>query len=124
MQEVWKDIKGYEGLYQVSNLGRVKSLPKYYKNNYLSQEKILKPHKRKDGYLIVDLYKNRIRKPFRVHKLVMINFIGESEKLDINHIDGNKENNNINNLEYCTRKENMIHAVKLGLSKGCKKVIK
>ena len=71
MKEEWKDIKGYEGLYQVANLGRVKSLG----NNKSKREKILKPGKCKDGYLIVRLYKNGKGKPFTVHRLVALHFI-------------------------------------------------
>lgn len=122
MDEKWKDIEGYEGLYQISNLGRVKSLPKPCRNNSISKEKILKPRINDNGYCVVDLYKNKKRKVFRIHKLVMHTFIGKNESLDINHIDGNKTNNKLSNLEYCTRQENMLHAVKIGLSKGCIKV--
>lgn len=122
MQEIWKDIKGYEELYQVSNLGRVKSLPKSGKNNAILKERILKLRINDNGYCIVDLYKNKSRKVKKVHRLVMESFIGENKYLDIKHKDGNKQNNKLENLEYCTRQENMIHAVKNGLSRGCKKV--
>ena len=124
MIETWKDIKEYEGLYQVSDLGRVKSLPKPYKNNAISKEKILKQRVNDNGYCVVDLYKDGKRKVYRVHKLVMQEFLCENHKLDINHIDCNKTNNKLSNLEYCTRQENMIHAVKNGLSRGCIKVKK
>lgn len=122
MQEIWKPIEGYENLYQISNLGRVKSLPKPYKNNAISKEKILNPRINDNGYCVVELYKERKRKVYRIHKLVIQNFIGNNDKLDVNHLDGNKQNNRLDNLEYCTRKENMIHAVRMGLSKGCIKV--
>ena len=122
MIETWKDIKEYEGLYQVSDLGRVKSLPKPYKNNAISKEKILKQRINDNGYCVVDLYKDSKRKVYRVHKLVMQEFVCENHKLDINHIDCDKTNNKLSNLEYCTRQENMIHAVKNGLSRGCIKV--
>lgn len=124
MIETWKDIKEYEGLYQVSDLGRVKSLPKPYKNNAISKDKILKQRVNDNGYCVVDLYKDGKRKVYRVHKLVMQEFLCENHKLDINHIDCDKTNNKLSNLEYCTRQENMIHAVKNGLSRGCIKVKK
>lgn len=108
--EEWKEIKGYEN-YFVSNFGNVKHNDK------------IKSQFNNRGYKCVDLYKNNQRKHFKVHKLVYMTFIGEyNYKLDINHIDGNKENNNINNLEVCTRKENLEHAVRLGLNKQSIKI--
>ena len=99
MREEWKDIKGYEGKYQVSNLGRVYS---FYKKN------CLKPGKCKDGYLIVRLYKNGKGKPFYIHKLVALHFIPNPNNFpQINHRDENKSNNCVSNLEWCTRKYNM-----------------
>lgn len=112
MVEEWKDIYGYEGLYQVSNLGRVKSLPRDTKNQYAFQERILKPSIDKDGYEIVGFGK----KLHKVHRLVANAFIPKiSGKEIINHKDGNKRNNYVNNLEWCTTQENIIHAVKTGL---------
>lgn len=102
MEEIWRDIPGYEGLYQASNLGRIKSLPRKYKPN----ESILKPQKR-NGYLKVELCK-KDRKQYSVHRLIMMTFSGSS-KLSVNHIDGNKHNNNLENLEYCTQRENCRH---------------
>src|SRR5574344_120307 len=108
--EEWKEIKGYEN-YFVSNFGNVKHNDK------------IKSQFNNRGYKCVDLYKNNQRKHFKVHKLVYMTFIVEyNYKLDINHIDGNKENNNINNLEVCTRKENLEHAVRLGLNKQSIKI--
>lgn len=107
--EVWKDINGYEGLYQVSNLGNVKSL-KYGK------ERILKPDVSKFGYLFVDLCKNNICKSFRVHRLVAIVFIPNLEnKEQVNHINGIKTDNMVQNLEWVTAKENIQHAYDNGL---------
>lgn len=103
--EIWKDIEGYEGLYQVSNFGRVKSL----NYRYTEKEGILKPIKNKDGYLYVGLWKNRKGKKFRVHKLVASVFIPNDnpiEKTEINHKDENPSNNHFNNLEWVTPKEN------------------
>lgn len=126
MEEIWKDIIGYEGLYQVSNLGRIKALIKFNKTSklyssigYYRKEKILKLESCKNGYLRVALYKNKIKKRFLVHRLVAQAFIINSyNKPQVNHKDGNKTNNNINNLEWTTSKENNIHAHKTGLNKG------
>lgn len=92
--EIWKDIKGYEGLYQVSNMGRVRSL----KNKI-----ILKPIKNTNGYLKVNLYNNRKMKTFLIHRLVALAFISNTEnKPQVNHKDENKTNNCMNNLEWCS----------------------
>lgn len=115
MQEVWKDIAGYEGLYQVSNLGRVKSLDRYVAHKKYGKQfhagKILKPKKRKKGenYLTVDLTKNSTRKSIFVHRLVAINFLGEKEGMEVNHIDEDPTNNRLDNLEWLTHNENMHH---------------
>ena len=102
--EIWKDIAGYEGLYQVSNLGRVK---RYYKN---SKEKILKPRSNKDGYLRVVLYKEGKSKQYLVHRLVAQAFIPNPDnKPQVNHKDEDKTNNKVENLEWMTCKENNNH---------------
>ena len=100
MEEIWKDIQGYEGLYRVSNLGRVKSFHK-------AKEHILSPGKDKDGYFQVQLYKNGINKMRKVHRLVAQAFISNPNNLpQINHKDENKQNNNVDNLEWCTNEYN------------------
>ena len=111
MKEIWKDIPDYEGLYQVSNLGRVKSFQR-------NREMILKPRDNKLGYLKVILSKNKINKNIFVHRIVLLVIKPEIyfNKADVNHMDGNKYNNKLTNLEWCTRKENVIHSFKLGLS--------
>lgn len=115
--EIWKDIEGYEGIYQVSNLGRVKSLPKLYKRkfkSYYTKEKILKNSLGKNGYYRVNLS----QKIFYIHRLVAEAFIPNSdEKKTVNHIDGVKTNNNISNLEWATYAENNKHAYDTGLKK-------
>lgn len=104
MKEVWKDIKGYEGLYQISNLGRVKSLRS---NQFLSGGN------NGNGYQFVFLCNKKVNKRFYIHRLVALHFIPtKNNKLQVNHKDGNKSNNCVENLEWCTNKENLIHSVK------------
>ena len=101
--EVYKQIIGYEGLYEVSNLGNVKSL------NYLhtGQEKLLSPAFDKDGYLLVVLSKNGEKKTCKVHRLVAQAFLPNPNNYpEINHKDENKLNNSVNNLEWCTAQYN------------------
>lgn len=100
-KEIWKDIPDYEGLYQVSNLGRVKSM----NYNHTYQEKILKNRPSRRGYLHVVLWKNKTKHNYSVHRLVLIAFIGKSN-LVINHKDENTSNNRLENLEYCTQQYN------------------
>lgn len=108
MAEEWKDIEGYEGLYQVSNLGRVRSF-KQNKSGHL-----LKYKSNCWGYFQVGLSKNGKQKLFSVHRLVAEAFIPKVENKNIvNHIDCDKSNNHANNLEWCTQKENVRHSVKL-----------
>jgi hypothetical protein len=110
-QEVWKDIPGYEGYYQVSNFGRVKSLPRKVYNRggfHVSKEKILKQQLRKDRYYNIHLLKEGVKKIFFVHRLVALAFIPNPNNYpDINHKDENPANNCVNNLEWCTEKYNM-----------------
>lgn len=116
MEEIWKDIEGYEGLYQISNLGRVKSLGRYINKlsgNIWTDEKIKKSYTDRDGYYRVNLYKDSKIQTYMIHRLVALAFIPNTkDKPQVNHIDGNKENNNVSNLEWCTSKENNIHALK------------
>lgn len=104
MEEVWKDIQGYEGLYQVSNLGNVKSLN--YRNT--KEAKLLVPKCNNRGRLWVELINNKQRKPILVHTLVAKAFIpNPNNYCEINHIDENPKNNIISNLEWCTRQYNV-----------------
>lgn len=101
MEEIWKDIEGYEGLYQVSNLGRVHSL---YRNI------ILKGFIDQDGYRLVTIYKNNTKSNKTIHRLVAQAFIPNPEnKSHVNHIDEDKTNNRVDNLEWMTAKENINH---------------
>lgn len=109
MEEVWKDIKGYEGLYQVSNMGRVKSLPKLKKTpttTFMTKEIIKKANICK-GYLRLGLKKDGITKSYFVHCLVAQAFLGDANGLTVNHKDENKLNNRADNLEYMTLAENI-----------------
>lgn len=120
MQEVWKDIPNYEGLYQVSNLGKIKSLErkvKKYNGERIVRERILKQSYEKK-YMHVQLSKNGKTITRLVHRLVAETFIDNPNNLkEVNHIDANTRNNNVNNLEWCTRYENMQHAKQMGLIK-------
>lgn len=121
--EIWKSIEGYEGLYEVSNFGRIKSLPRYVilgngkMCERLIDEKILEQKTTtKFGYKKVSLNKNKKQKTFVIHRLVASAFIPNPEnKPQVNHKDGVKTNNNLENLEWVTASENQIHALKLGL---------
>ena len=122
--EIWKDIKNYEGLYQVSNLGNVRRIRQYVMQHKgitcferIVNERQLKFNYDKQCYLLVHLCKDGIRKCKKVHRLVAEAFIENPlNKPYVNHKDGNKKNNNVDNLEWVTPSENNIHACKLGLA--------
>lgn len=102
--EQWKDVKGYEGLYQISNEGRVKSLN--YKR--MGIEKVMRPQKDKNGYLIIHFCKNGIHYNHKIHRLVAEAFIvNPNNSTEVNHINENKDDNRAENLEWCNRKYNM-----------------
>lgn len=117
MKEIWKDIKNYEGLYQVSNKGRIKSLDRYvnYKvkgKKRLVQGKIKKLTVNEKGYLKVTLFKNGKGETREVQRFVAEAFIPNPEnKPQVNHINGDKTDNKICNLEFCTCKENSLHSL-------------
>ena len=102
-KEIWKDIEGYEGLYQISNMGRVKSL----NYNNTGKEGILKTGKTAKGYLQVTLCKDGKKKGYRIHRLVATAFCeNPMGYTDVNHIDQDKTNNKVENLEFCSRSYN------------------
>lgn len=108
MKEIWRDVVGYEGIYQVSNLGNVKN----------SRGHILKPSNTSTGYPGLTLCKNKERKTTPIHRMVAIAFLPNPEnKPSVNHIDGNKENSVLSNLEWATAKENTRHAIHNGIMK-------
>ena len=111
IEEIWKPIKNYEGLYEVSNLGRIKGVTRYVKGKVgyrIQKEKIRKCEVSSNGYLHVLLCKNGKYTTHNVHRLVAGAFIPNPDNLpEINHKDENKENNCVDNLEWCTRKYNM-----------------
>jgi hypothetical protein len=129
-KEIWKDIKNYEGLYQVSNLGRVKSLERITNIPYakrIENERILKANKRRDGYLVCGLCKKNEVKQYTIHFLVAQAFLDKKDfkykkgenisqinlkELQINHKDEIKTNNILENLEWCTRKYNCSYGTR------------
>lgn len=107
--EIWRDIQGYEGLYQISSMGRVKSL------NYgrTGKEGILKQRITKNGYLYVTFYKEGKEKNFYIHRLVATAFIPNLENLlEVNHKDENKQNNCVDNLEFCIHQYNVNYGTR------------
>ena len=128
MIEEWKDVEGYEGRYQVSNMGKLRSVP--FLQRYLlrtgepafrlTRQKSIATQPINSGYLIAHLHKDGKRKAVLVHRLVAGAFIGPGE---VNHINGLKTDNHLSNLEIVTRTENHLHAVRLGLNKQAIRVM-
>lgn len=123
IKEVWRDIPNYEDLYQVSNFGRVKSLPKQCGWRCSKECKIIQSRFDKDEYLIINLYKNKKMKTCKVHRLVALAFIPNPENLPIiNHKDQNTQNNYVENLEFCDYQYNATynnaHIIRGEKSKG------
>jgi hypothetical protein len=122
-KEIWKDIPGYEGLFQASSKGRIKSLKRMvirgYKNHPRTvPEKIRTLSLDKFGYYHIALSKENKRKNYFVHRLIALTFIKNPNNLpQVNHIDGNKKNCCIENLEWVNQSENLKHAYRIGLQK-------
>lgn len=117
MSEIWRDTPGYEGFYQVSDTGKIKSIPRTDRVGRSSPGRMMALAVNKRwGRLQVSLWKNGRGRTWKVHTLVALAFLGPQPKdMDVNHRDGNKLNNCASNLEYVTRKENIHHACAMGL---------
>lgn len=120
-EEKWKDVVGYESLYKVSDLGRVRRLSRESVDKlgrpYKLKEKLLKPNRIKGGYFQLKLTRDKVEKCLLLHRLVCEAFHGPAPKGKdfVNHKDGDKSNNRADNLEWCTFQENMNHAASNGL---------
>ena len=119
MKEIWKEIKNYEELYEISNYGRIRSKERYInarRGKRLKKVKILTPFCQKNGYYAITLWKYKSFKLHYIHRLVAIAFIENENCLEqVNHKNGDKKDNNVENLEWVSRSENMKHAISLGL---------
>lgn len=116
MEEIWKDIKGYEGLYQISNLGRVKSFYSWNGHQYIENEHLLNPYVSKSSKTyyrnLVKLSRFGNKKDYKVHQLVAKAFLDNPCNYTVvNHKDGNPLNNNVTNLEWCSQKYNVKHSL-------------
>lgn len=116
MSEIWKDIPGYVGFYQISNLGNVRSLKRKVNNSgngtqRETKEMLMNPWDNGNGYLVVSLQKNHKRKNHYVHRLVACAYVNNPDNLGfVNHLDFNKHNNAASNLEWCTQRENVNYS--------------
>lgn len=116
--EIWKGVFGFEGFYQVSDMGRVKRLKRNHSNNQYKTDRIMSPRTSNNGYKNISFTINRHVKSFSVHRLVALHFISNPDnKPQINHKNAIKTDNRVGNLEWCTAKENMTHAHANGLVK-------
>lgn len=117
--ERWLDVPGWEGLYQVSDQGRVKSLartiPRPVKGDLVLKERILRYSTNKRGYRNVSLSRDCKGTSYAIHVLVARAFLGEPDGREVNHISADKSDNSLRNLEYVTHQENMIHAHRMGI---------
>lgn len=118
IEEIWKDVIGFEGFYQVSSLGRIK-------RSFANGDKIIKLHTEPAGYQLYSFSVRELKRTIRIHRVVAEAFIQNPEcKPQINHIDGIKSNNAASNLEWCTSKENVRHAISNGLTPKREKSIR
>jgi len=110
-----KDIPNYEGRYKIDENGNIFGLSRSKDSRYFTNKWLLKQYEDNNGYMYVTLSLNKIRKTFKVHKLMALTFLNNpGNKNCVNHIDSNRKNNNINNLEWVTHKENTQHALQNG----------
>lgn len=119
--EIWKDVVGFEKYFQISNFGNVLSKARKVWNGkgfYNKSQVLLKPSQNHKGYPIAYLGANNEKRTIPIHRLVAIAFIPNPNNLpQVNHIDGNKQNNRVDNLEWCTNSDNQLHAWKMGLQR-------
>lgn len=120
MNEVWKPVQGYEGIYEVSNLGRVRSLDRVAENRWGTTRPIPGTIRtiavKREGYCFVNLFRKSKGKPMYVHRLVALAFLPNPDNLpQVNHKDGDKLNNALTNLEWCSKSDNCRHAIDHGL---------
>lgn len=115
IKEVWRDVKGLEGFYQVSNIGRIKSLVGWNGHKYVRREKIILPTPDKEGRMHIKLSKFGEKINLKIHRIIAEAFIPNPNSYKvINHVDSNPSNNDISNLEWCTQKQNVIHEYRFG----------
>lgn len=126
MEEIWKDIKGYEEMYQVSNLGRIRSLDRYVRHKKIGSIRLIKGKimsptiSKSTGYLTTTLYKQGKGKQVTIHRLVAEAFIfNPTDKPEVNHINGIRSDDRVENLEWVNRRENQLHAYRV-LKRGYK----
>ena len=116
MNEEWRDVVGFEGLYKISNLGVVKSVQRLSLQNHIIYEKIIKPHPNNSGYLDVSLYKDGKRIHKKIHRMVAEAFIPNPNNLpEVDHIDADKNNNCVDNLHWVTHSENHLNPLTVKL---------
>lgn len=122
MSEIWRDIPRYEGLYSISTSGDIKSLGRLIRcrgGERFKNETNVTSYPNQKGYVMVQLYKGGHRKNFTIHRLLSITFLENPENLpQINHKDGNKQNNSLENLEWCSSLHNVQHSRITGLNKN------
>lgn len=112
-EETFVDINGYEGRYKIGNKGTVIGISRSKDNRYKNKQWVLKQYKDRNGYMYVTLQKDKKRQTIKVHRLVAEHFVENINNYPcVNHIDSNRKNNNVSNLEWVTYKQNMEHAVK------------